>query len=62
MATLIEQDDTLLEDELIEEYEDLMTDWLESWTLTDFADLIDQQLQEMSGVEVYHSRLTELAG
>ncbi len=62
MATLIEQDDTRLEDELIEEYEDLMTDWLESWTLTDFADLIDQQLQEMSGVEVYHSRLTELAG
>lgn len=62
MATQHEHDDSTEESELIEDNEDFATDWLESWALTDFADLIDQQIQEMSGVEVYQSRLAELAG
>ncbi len=68
MSNQHEHDDTTLEIESIEsvesiaDTEDFATDWLETWALTDFADLIDQQIQEMSGVEVYRSPLTELMG
>jgi hypothetical protein len=62
MATQHEYDNSTEENELIEDSEDFATDWLDPWALTDFADLIDQQFQEMSGVEVYQSKLAELAG
>ena len=65
MTSQHEHEDATLEIESvesIEDIEDFATDWLETWTLTDFADLIDQQIQEISGVEVYQSPLTELVG
>lgn len=62
MATQHEYDNSTEENELIEDSEDFATDWLDPWALTDFADLIDQQFQEMSGVEVYQSKLAELVG
>ena len=55
MSIQHEHEDTTLEIEpiesveTVEDTEDFATDWLEPWALTDFADLIDQQIQEISG-------------
>ena len=57
-----ERDVAIPEIDLIEDTEDFATDWLEPWALTDFADLIDEQNDDMGGVEVHPSKLAEFVG